>query len=108
MKVTPRTEDQAQKISKRKLLKPGMYEAKITEAVEKPSSKGNEMIEITVLVSDPDGGDRTFHDYLNNSPLGAAKLRHACTACGVIQKYEAGEVGASDFPGKFVSVRLIV
>jgi hypothetical protein len=57
-------------------------------------------------VLDPDGNERSFKDYLNNSPLGAVRLRHVCVAIGIPEKYQSGEIAASDFPGKAVRVRV--
>ena len=45
MKTTPRSEDAAQKVSRRALLPAGWHDARIIEAVEKPSKRGNDMIE---------------------------------------------------------------
>ena len=107
MKIaTPHSEADAQRLSKRTLLKPGEYDAHIREAIERPSRRGNELIEIAVLIPDDAGDERTFHDYLMDSTLGAAKLRHACEAVGALAKYEAGEVTAADFPGHAVRVRV--
>ena len=40
--------------------------------------------------------------------MGALKLRHAAEAVGALAKYEAGEIGAADFPGHDVQVKLTV
>jgi hypothetical protein len=107
MKLTPRNEDDAKRLAKRSLLAVGWHAARITEAVEKPSKRGNEMIEITLLIPAEDG-ERTIRDWFTDSPLAALKLRRAAEAVGALAKYEAGEISASDFPGFDVKVKLTV
>lgn len=106
MRTTPRSDADAQKASRRTLLRSGSYDAMFREAVEKESKRGNEMIAVVVTVYDGDGGEREFRDFLTNTALGAAKLRHACEAVGALAKYEAGEVQQDDFPGHTVRVKV--
>ena len=47
-----------------------------------------------------------FKDYLTNTPLGALRLRHACEAVGTLDRYNAGEISASDFVGHTVRVKI--
>lgn len=106
MRVTSRSEQDAQRVSKRALLRREWYPAQINEAGESVSQKGNDYIALTLVVSAGDGDERTFRDVLTNTPLGAAKLRHACEAVGVLAKYEAGEISQDDFPGHDVQVKI--
>lgn len=103
MKTTPRSEDEAKRASSRTLLKAGWYPARITEAVEKPSRRGNDMIELTVVAD-----ERELRDWLTDSDMGAAKLRSCCNAVGALDAYEAGEISQADFPGHDVQVKIIV
>src|ERR1700730_14683802 len=66
------------------------------------------MIELTVVVPDAAGNERTLRDWLTDTTLGAAKLRHACEAVGALARYEAGEIGQADFPGHDVRVKISV
>jgi hypothetical protein len=106
VRVTNRSEDEAKRASSRNLLKPGMHDARITEAVEKESKAGNDMIVLTVVVRDAAGDERTLTDWLTDSSLGALKLRHAAEACGALDRYSAGEINQSDFPGHDVRVKI--
>jgi hypothetical protein len=108
MRLTPRNEDDAKRLAKRTLLPIGWHEGRITEAVEKRSKRGNDMIEITVMVPAEDGSERTIRDWFTDSPLGALKFRHAAEAVGALAKYDAGEIGATDFPGHDLKVKLTV
>ena len=108
MKITPRTETEAVRSSSHALLRPGWHDGRITTAFEKPSKRGNEMIEVTVAVADADGKERMLRDWLTDTPYGAAKLRHACAAVGAMTRYETGEIGQADFPGHAVQVKIAV
>jgi hypothetical protein len=109
MKTTARSETEAVRASSRTLLRAGWHDdARIVEAVEKPSKRGNDMIELTVVVPDAAGEERTLRDWLTDTTLGAAKLRHACEAVGALARYEAGEIGQADFPGHDVRVKISV
>jgi hypothetical protein len=99
MKVPGWSEAEAVKASRRTLLRSGSYDAMFRAAVEKRSKRDNDMIEAGVVVYDGEGGEREFRDFLTNTSLGAAKLRHACEAVGALAKYEAGEISAADFTG---------
>jgi hypothetical protein len=106
MKLNPKSESEVQRLSRRSLLPPGVVPARIVEAVEKESKARRDMIELAVVVTDAAGDERTLRDWLTNSALGAAKLRHACEAVGALAKYESGEIGQADFPGHDVRVKI--
>ena len=107
MKTPAYTEAAATEASRRTLLAPGWIDgAMIREAVERPSARGNDMIEVVVAVPDGRGGERLFKDYLTSTPLGALRLRHACEAVGALDRYTSGEISASDFPGHAVRVKI--
>jgi hypothetical protein len=64
-------------------------------------------MKLTVIVSDGAGGERIFTDYLTDTGLGSLKLRHCCAARGVLAKFEAGTIEATDLPGP-VRVKIAV
>jgi hypothetical protein len=99
MKTSGRSEAEAVKAASRKLLKSAWYDATISEASEQESRRGNDMMKITVVVEDGAGEERTFTDYLTDTPFCGLKLRHCCAARGVLAKFEAGLIDQSDFPG---------
>ena len=57
------------------------------------------MLVATVVFTDLDGAEWTLTDYLTDTDKGGLKFRDACAARGVLDKFEAGYVEASDLPG---------
>jgi hypothetical protein len=94
------SEDEAQKASRRTLMQPGWRDAQNRDAVERQAAKsGRDVIEVCTVVPDDEGNEREFRTPLNNSPLGAALLRHCAEACGSLSKYEQGELLPQDLLG---------
>ena len=108
METTPYSKAQAAALhaSLHELLNQGWVDGvMIREAVERPSARGNEMIEVGIAVP-ARGGERLFKDYLTNTPLGALRLRNACEAVGALDRYNSGQISASDFVGHTVRVKI--
>jgi hypothetical protein len=97
MKVQPITEAEA---IPPMLFKRGLYDFEILDAREKVSSKGNDMIELNLVVYDTEGKKRFLYDYLVSSEGMAYKLRHFSAAVGLLPQYEKGELKAADMLGK--------
>lgn len=95
MRVTSRSEDEAKRVSKRKVLKPGWYPAEFKEVTEKVSKNDNEMLECGLLVTDTNGDQFPVTDWLVEAAggAGAAKLRSAVVAVDALERYEAGKSG---------------
>lgn len=84
----------------------GGYRFEVVSASEKESRAGNAMIELHLRVTDAAGVSRLVVDYLLEQwPL---KFRHAAEACGLIEKYEVGELAGQDFVGKTGKVTLTI
>lgn len=66
--------------------------------IKPDGSGGQEMIQLVTKVYNAEGNFRIIIDYLMASV--AYKLRHAADACGLLDKYEAGQITAEDFKGK--------
>ena len=103
-KVTPRSAEDAKRVSSRKLIKPGWVDAVISEAVQKESRRGNPMIELLNLVELPDGSERELRAYLTNTDLGAELLRAAVVAIDALDAYSQGFLTADMFAGKRVQI----
>lgn len=105
MKVTPKTEEQVkEEQSKFGLLEKGEYPADIYDAFDKVSKANNEMLHLKLKVYDSHGRMWLIDDYLLDAM--AYKLRHCCDATGNTEKYESGEIMASDFKDKSVTVKV--
>jgi hypothetical protein len=107
MKTPAHSETAAIEASRRTLLPLGWIDdAMIHAALERPSARGNDTIELDIAVPDGRGGKRPFKDWLTNTPIGALRLRHACEAVGALDRYNAGEISATDFVGHTVRVKI--
>jgi hypothetical protein len=102
MNFKPHTE---QEIADGKLWAKGVYPFEILDAFEKTSKAGHPMIELKIRIAS-DKGSRIIPDYLlEQTP---EKLRHACAACGLLEKYETGCLSNDDFVGKQGRLKLSV
>lgn len=95
MQIQPKTEKE---IAEANLLPEGIYDFEVVKGEDAISKAGNEMIRLQLRFFDQHGGTTMVNDYLLESI--AYKLRHACYACGIGDKYEAGEFEGPDFEGR--------
>jgi hypothetical protein len=103
MNFSPKTE---QEIQDAKLWKKGEYDFTVEDGADKTSSKGHPMIELKLRISDGNGKSRVLTDYLlEETP---EKLRHAASACGLLDRYDAGAIAGPEFKGKRGRLKLIV
>lgn len=94
MKFAPKTEKD---VSNPRTFKNGIYDYEVTDAVEKESSSGNEMIALTLKVWAQDSTYKV-KDWLLEAM--AFKLRHFCVSTGLNQQYEGGTLRARDCIGR--------
>jgi hypothetical protein len=99
MLTSKRSLDELKKAASREPPKAGDYDADITNVKADTSKRGNDMFVATVVFTDAGGWEWTLTDYLTDTDKGGLKLRNACAARGVLEKFEAGFVEASDLPG---------
>jgi hypothetical protein len=90
-------------IDDNRLLPKGDYDFEVIDAWETRSSAGNDMIELQVRIS-ANGHSRTLADYLLAQR--PEKLLHCTQACGIEDRYNAGQVADNDFKGKRGRLRL--
>lgn len=95
MKFTPKTEEEVNAFS---ITPEGVYDFEIISAFDTTSKAGNDMIKLMINFYDKEGNLKSIDDYLLEAM--AYKLRHAAEACGLLKKYESGELEADDFVGK--------
>jgi hypothetical protein len=110
MKPPVVSESEAQKASRKSgTWKPGWYPCRIGDAREKVSNAGNDCFELTDIVRNMAGDERTIRDWLVGTNRGLLKLKHAIEAVGASEKYLAGEeITQDDFPGHDVEVKLAI
>lgn len=113
MRITPKTEEQIKEESNVNW-PAGEYEFEVVPDAtlgqnmvytkDDTSAKGNDMIVLVLRVYNAKGQSRIIIDYLLEAM--AFKLRHACEACGLLAKYQGGELHAHDFVGKTGKLKL--
>lgn len=103
MKFTPKSE---REIAEANLLPEGVYDFEVTEAEDRVSQSGNEMIFLRLRCFSEDGRNRLVDDYLLEKI--EYKLRHAAEAMGLLDKYESGYLAAEDFLGRGGKVKIII
>jgi hypothetical protein len=106
VRVQSLTEAEALEASRRKLMKAGWRDdGRIVAVDERPAKSGRDMMIFIISVRDTDDSVYELRDYLTDSKLCAARLRHVCAVCEVLPKYEAHEeLLPSDFIGRAVRV----
>lgn len=106
MNFKPKTEKELQEDNERLLLpaRKEPYPATVSEAVDKVSKSGNEMIEIKLKVYADDGTHRFVTDYLMAAMM--HKLFHFAEATGIMDAYSAGTICADDCNGREVFVKI--
>lgn len=65
------------------VLPSGVYDATVESAVDKVSTKGNEMLEMTLVLHGTDGRKGRAFDYLVATEGGAWKIAQFCVAAGI-------------------------
>ena len=75
MRTPPIVKPPQSKLRAARLLAPGWKDdAVIREAVERPSARGNDMIELDIAVPDGRSGERMLKDFLTNTSLAARSV----------------------------------
>lgn len=97
MKFDPKTDEETKNDKPFPVWPSGQYDFEIMNGVDKKSKAGNEMIELRVKIFNSEGEEKIVFDYLLESV--AYKLRHCAEACGLMEKYEKGELVGGDFDG---------
>lgn len=94
-KFTPMTDEE---IAKSGLLPEGICDFEITACIEYKNEKGNDIFKLSQNLFDSEGNAHPRMDWI--TPAFIKKFKHCVDACGLLAKYEAGEILAEDFVGK--------
>jgi hypothetical protein len=102
MQFQPRSEDECK--PKFTPIPKGEYDFEVLEASDETSSKGNDMIKVNLAIWQGERVVCRVFDYL--LPSMEAKLRHACDACGLLDRYQSGNIQSTDFIGRMGRVKI--
>lgn len=101
MTYQPKSEEQ---LAKEGLYPDGEYDFEVIETFDNPSKKkadgsgGNPMFTLKLRVIAADGSSFYVTDYIAlSSNFGERKLRHAASACGLLDIYTSGKLIAENF-----------
>jgi hypothetical protein len=103
MRITPISD---QDLAVMGLIPEGEYSFEVQSAEDTQSKSGNDMIKLVLCVWDAEGRQHTVYDYLLEAM--PKKLKHFARHCGLITKYEAGELLADDCVGKCGTLSLVI
>ena len=99
MKFTPVSEESAND-QPFELWPDGVYDFEVKEAEETQSKAGNDMIALQLWVFNKAGQRRIVFDYLVSSEKAAWKIRSFAASCGMLRRYEDGELDAEEIVGQ--------
>lgn len=101
----PRSEEYlAEEAEKRGAWTQGVYHFDVNDATNQTSKAGAPMIVVDISVFNDQGERKFLKDYLVAAM--EFKLRHICETCGILDRYESGNLDASDFIGRSGRVKL--
>ena len=103
----PMTEEEVQK-ARFQLLDEGEYDAVVDAATHEVSSKGNQMIKLSLSVFDPNGVIVPVYDYLVFTKQMMWKVKHFCDSAGLEKEYMDKKFDALIADRQNVRVKLIV
>lgn len=90
------------------LLKEGVYEAVINTSVDKTSSTGNPMIDMTLNVYEDTGMIHNVRDFLVFTPKMMWKVIHCAESADVVKEYEAQQFCSDLLVGRKVKVKVVI
>lgn len=97
MKFTPISEGVAVSQANAFRLWPrGIYDYEVIDAKDRISKSGNDMIELTLNVTNQEGKTRKIFDYLVDVEAMSYKIRHFASASHLLPTYDKGELAAND------------
>lgn len=101
------TEEQANH-ERYSLLKEGIYDAVINLSMDKTSSSGNPMMDMTLAVYDDIGLEHSVRDFLVFTPKMMWKVINCAKSANVMPQYEEGRFCSDLIAGKRVKVKVVI
>ena len=102
MNFTPKSEEECKKPFP--VVPKGEYDFEVIESTDATSKNGNDMIKLLIAIWQGEQILCRVFDYL--LPAMEAKLRHACDSCGLLDKYQSGNIQSDDFVGRTGKVKI--
>jgi hypothetical protein len=90
------------------LLKEGIYEAVISTSIDKTSSTGNPMMDMTVSVYDENGKAHDIRDFLVFTEKMTWKAIHCAESAGILQEFQEGKFCSELVQNKRVKVKIAI
>jgi len=88
------------------LLKKGEYEGYVKESIDKMSSSGNPMMDMTITVYDESGRSYDIRDFLVFTKPMMWKIVHFAKSSGLLQEYMKGKLCSDLVKNKRVRVKI--
>lgn len=88
------------------LLKEGIYDAIISASVDKVSSSGNPMMDMTVSVYDENGKSHDIRDFLVFTEKMTWKAIHCAESAGIFKEFEEGKFCSDIIRSRRVKVKI--
>lgn len=93
---TPLSDEQIRKLQNPGLIAEGIYSFIVREAEQTHSKTGSQMLKLRLGVFDANKAEHSILDWLVITDQMMFKLKSFCEAVGLLDKYEAGIIGAVD------------
>ncbi|CAB4128250.1 Protein of unknown function DUF669 [uncultured Caudovirales phage] len=90
------------------LLKEGIYDAIVVASIDKVSSSGNPMLDMTLQVFDANGKSRDVRDFLVFTKAMMWKIIHFSDSAGLLTQYMSGKLCSEVAVGNRVQVKISV
>lgn len=89
-----------------RLLPDGKYQAFVSNATDKQSKSGSDMIELRLQIYDAEGAQFFINDYLVFTEKSLFKVLGFCEAAGIKDRYDTGSLSAFDCVDRTVWVNV--
>lgn len=103
MKFTPKSDQEIQNMG---LLAEGLYDFHVIKAEELTSKAGNEMVKLTLQISDNSVRKGQIFDYLIEQF--ASKLKQFANATGLETHYDLGEITSTECLNRHGKVHIVI
>ncbi len=101
----PMTEEEIKALN---MVDEGIYDFEVVKATAKTSQKGNQMIEMQLMIWDKEGKEHVIFDYLVSIKSMMYKIKHFCDTAGLDKEYQSGSFDVSQCEGRRGKAHIVV